>query len=67
VSTFKVLPDFEVAMASVKDYAPTVSLDDDYQAHFEAAATEAGWTEEEKTLFVAALVEAMCDLREKPH
>jgi hypothetical protein len=67
MSTFKVLPDFEVAMASVREYAPAVSLEADYRAHFEAAATEAGWTDGEKTLFIAALAEAMCDLREKPH
>jgi hypothetical protein len=35
MSTFKVLPDFEVAMASVREYAPAVSLEADYRAHFE--------------------------------
>jgi hypothetical protein len=67
MTTFKILPDFAVAMASVREYAVEVEQDDDYRAHFEAAATEAGWTDDEKTLFIAALLEAMCDLREKPH
>ena len=66
MSTLKVLPDFEDAMAAIKDYARDWP-GGDYRADFEAAATEAGWTDLQKTDFVIALVEAMCDLREKPH
>ena len=65
MSTFKVMPDFEVAMAAVDDYARAAFLDDDLQVYFEAAADEAGWSDLDKTEFAVALLGAMAEIRWK--
>jgi hypothetical protein len=67
MSTFKVLPDFGIAMRTVREYVHAVFEDEDHRAHIDAAAEEAGWTDVEKAQFLVALVKAVHDLREKPH
>ena len=67
MSTFEVLPAFDVAMRTVRYYVHAVFDDDDYRAHIDAAAKQGGWTATEKASFLVALVKAVNELRERPH